>query len=230
VLFYAGGGLSTRINGSYASDYDYIFRNAGIKSGLYRVLRHILNHFCFNARYLWPAVPFFMGSCVVYWVLFRMASANSDKAIWRTRGSIIWFSLIYSSLFLGISSAIRVEDDLYGRFMSGIYLCIAIAGAQMVDTVIFAVYRSQAKIGIAVRLMVVVVIIMNVDMFIGFYKYNVKSAQLVHRLMQHPSSISIKESELEMEGSPLFGLRQFPFLQSWSNPTAFGVEIKYVEE
>ena len=112
--------------------------------------------------------------------------------------------------------------------MAGIYRCVAITAAQLADTTVIHMLRtSRAQIFI-LRLLAVFIILITADMFLGFHKYNVKSSEIARRLEQRPSLMSIKETDLDMEGSPLFGFRQSPFLAAWANPTAFGVKIQYI--
>jgi hypothetical protein len=144
------------------------------------------------------------------------------------RRSLTFIVLLYSLIYLGISSVIRVDDELFGRYMAGIYICIAITAAQFADTVIFYICRmKEIKTIRLVSLLAALIFLINVDMFGAFNKYNMKSREIIIQLQQR-SSMSLGERDLEMAGSPLFTLRQYPILEQWANPTAFGVRIQYM--
>jgi hypothetical protein len=66
-------------------------------------------------------------------------------------------------------------------------------------------------------------------MFAAFRRYNGKGRWILRQLPQRPS-VSLHERDLEMAGSPLFNLRQYPILEPWANPTAFGVKIQYLDD
>jgi hypothetical protein len=63
-------------------------------------------------------------------------------------------------------------------------------------------------------------------MIFAFSLYNKKGNEIVSQLQrQHQPRFC--EPDLEMAASPIFGIRQYPILEHWANPSAFGVEIQY---
>jgi hypothetical protein len=228
ILFYASGGLNSRVDGTYASAYEYVFGQWNTATGLWSQTRLLFTHFLFNGRYLWPAFLFFAAVCLIYFACFKSGYAKVDRSIGLSRGLWALIFLIYSIAYLGISSVIRVDDELYGRFMAGIYLCAAIAVAQLADTTLF--YICRIKEMHAFRLLYAMAILINcitADMAYAFHKYNIKSQEIVRQVQQR-ESVSLNNSDLMMPGSPLFNLHQYPILESWANPTAYGARIQYI--
>jgi hypothetical protein len=113
--------------------------------------------------------------------------------------------------------------------MAGIYICAAMAAAQMVDAVIFHMLKmNPSKTIILLSALIAFIAIMNLDMLYGFNRYNIKCRKIMNQLRQC-DSLSIDESELAMRSSPLFHLHQYPLFESWANDQAFGVSLHYKE-
>jgi hypothetical protein len=112
--------------------------------------------------------------------------------------------------------------------MAGIYLCAAIAIAQLADTTLFCICRM--KEAHAVRLLYAMAILINcisADMAYAFHNYNIKSREIIRQVQQR-ESVSFNNSDLIMPGSRLFNLHQYPILESWANSTAYGANIQYI--
>ena len=227
TAFYATGGLNTRIHGPYASAYEYAFSspNGDLE---FRALIHLLfKHLLFNARYLWPGFCVYAIACVIYFMLCKKAHTGIEKAHWLSRGVLVFSFLFYSLVYIGISSVIRVDDELYGRFMVGIYICIAITVTQLADTAIHIGRMAEKHLGWVVNALTALIVLINVDMFYAFNLHNIKSRVFVEQLQKRPM-MAVDEAGLDMDGSPIFNLRQYPILESWANPKAFGIEIQYL--
>jgi hypothetical protein len=167
---------------------------------------------------------------MTYFTRFKLSHARADRSEWSIRGTQTSVFLLYSLLYLGVSSVIRVDDELYGRYMAGVYLCIAITAAQFADALIFYMFRmKETQIVRLLSALAAFIALINADMFRAFNDYNMKSREIVRQLQTRPS-ISLHEPDLDMAGSALFNLRQYPILESWANPTAFGVNIQYIDD
>jgi len=231
LLFHLGGGLKRRINGPYASDYQYLFGHGMSGQGFASLVHEFVGHLAFNARYLWPALLFFASASLVYFALSNAAAkdAKTHPCPWKGRGVLMLFFLLYSSMYLCASGVIRVEDDLYDRFMFGIYVCVALSVVLLCDTGIFEMFRlNDRTVALALSAMAGLIMLINADMLHAFRRYNNKCQQLI-RHSQQLSSISISESQVKMDDSLLFGFQQGPILEEWANPIAFGVKIQYVD-
>jgi hypothetical protein len=230
VLFYASGGLNSRTHGSYADAYDYVFAPQHPGGSLNGTVHQLFDHLLFNGRYLWISLLFLMICGVAYFILACRNPAKSVTFICFARGSLTFILLLYSALYLGISSVIRVDNELYGRYMAGVYLCVALAAAQMADSLLFQIIKMKpSRIIVLSSMLVAFIFTINLDMLYGFNKYNVKCQKIFSQLRQC-TSMSIDESDLAMHCSPLFHFHQYPFLESWANTTAFGVSIRYSGE
>jgi len=224
ALFYATGGLNSRLGGPYAIAYDYALNHSNdIRLGALAPL--LISHLQFNARSLWPWVVLYAGILAVCFARFKQDGRSEWRRCMLLTGALLLFSLIY----LGVSSLIRVDDELYGRYMASVYISIAISSAQFADVLMsHALKVKERQVLVLLGLLAGWLLLINVDMFAAFQQYNGKARGIVRQLQRRPS-VSLHEPDLEMPGSPLFNLRQYPILEPWANPTAFGVKIQYLD-
>jgi hypothetical protein len=142
VLFYATGGLNSRVNGAYAHAYEYAFSRNFITE--WRSLFGLLfSHLQFNSKKLWPWIFCYASIFVICFVRSRLARAGADRSKWLACRSLTSALLAFSLIYLGISSVIRVDDELFGRYMAGIYICIALAAAHFIDLFAFVDFKKR---------------------------------------------------------------------------------------
>jgi hypothetical protein len=227
ALFYATGGLKSRLNGSYASAYQYAFAPENTSAGLSSLINLLISHFQFNLRNVWPGLLFCLSAIFFYFIRAKAVPSGLRRSEWSSRGVYSIILLAYALLYLAASSVIRVEDELYGRYMAGVYICFAVTIAQIVDALVFSAWRlGETKITGFLGALALLLVLINADMFLAFNNYNMKGREIIRHL-RHQSTISLNEPDLDMTESRIFKLRQYPILESWANPNAYGVEIQY---
>jgi hypothetical protein len=227
ILFHSTGGLNSRINGPYASAYEYVFSPTNFAGGINKIFYQLFSHFAYNIKPLWLWLFCCLIVLLFYFVQSIKARLSANRGAWMTRGYFLSAFLAFSFAYLAISSVIRVDDELYGRYMAGIYISFAIAAAQFANALLFDVFkiRDAQSVGI-MSLLAAFIVLINADMIYAFSLYNKKGNEIVSQL-QRQRSPRFYEPDLEMAGSPIFGIRQYPILEPWANPTAFGAEIQY---
>lgn len=218
VFMLSSGAIASRGDSSYGDTYDYVSL-FGVFGDTFYTIAKLLQHFVFNARYLW--MPLLAVVAIIFTEIYLAKSRKvRNKPFVMIHVSLLSFTLLY----LLASSQLSVLDDLYPRFMSPVFLAVVVSFMTFGSHLIDLLKPGPRQLSVALIIPVVIVCAAIVDVVYGFNnaRQSYSNDLSIINSGQAADVCVVKYQAERQHHSPIFGFTSFSPFEEWTSDFGSG--------